>query len=224
MRDWLESALADCVISEEAEALLLGRGATREIIQQWGIKVFECPAEPCPDSKYHKKFGAHFDMFEGRILFPLRSPRGALLGFDSRSVGRKNEIRFLLPESQWNPVWINMPMAMELIYAGRPIVVVEGRYDVFAMLRIVKTNPVLGSGPAHLAWKLMDFLERWGNEVWIAFDQDDPGRKGTQDAVKSLGFRGVECRDLPYGRWKDDPGAIWDRGGDATLKEAFPYF
>lgn len=224
MKEWLENALADCVLTEDAEDYLLGRGATRDLLERWGVKVFECPSEPCPDERFHEKLGTHFDLFEDRVIYPLRSPRGALLGFDSRSLDRKNEVRFMLPESQWHPVWINMPDAMEKVYAGHPVVVVEGRYDVFAMLRIVKHQAVLGSGPAHLNWRQLEFLRRWCSEVWIAYDRDPAGAKGTESALKDLGFRGVQCRELPYGRTGDDPGLIWDRGGDAALREAFPYF
>lgn len=224
MREWIENALSDCVVSEEAEAYLLGRGATREIIEQWGIKVFECPAQECPDERYHEKLGTHFDIFEGRVIYPLRSLRGTLLGFDSRSLGHKNEIRFMLPESHWHAVWINMPGAMEKIYQRRRVVVVEGRYDVFAMLRIVKEEAVLGSGPAHLNWRQLEFLRRWGVEVWIVYDRDPAGMKGTEDGLKDLRYRGVECRELPYGRKGDDPGLIWDNGGEPALRGVFPYF
>ena len=130
----------------------------------------------------------------------------------------------MFPESYWQPVWINMPGAMEKVYERRRIIIVEGRYDVWAMLKIVKTDAVLGSGPAHLNWRQLEWLRRWNVETWLAFDQDDTGRKGTQDALRDLARRGVKCRELPYGRTGDDPGLIWDKGGESALLDAFPYF
>jgi DNA primase len=224
MKAWFEAALGACDIYDDAVDELMGRGATRDLIKQWNIKSFEPPIEPCPDESLHERFGPHFEVMEGRTIFPLYSPRGQLLGFDSRAIGRKNEVRLMLPESHWQPVWINMPGAMDKIFQRRIVVVVEGRYDVFAMLQIVKKEVVLGSGPAHLNWRQLEFLRRWNVEVWVVFDQDPTGRKGTEQALKDLRARGVECREIPYGRSGDDPGGIWDRGGVPALQGEFPYF
>ena len=99
MREWLENALAQSELTEEARYYLLGRGATDEVIRSWNLKCFEPPAEPCPQQSLHKHYGAHFERVEGKIIFPLYSPGGKLLGFDSRSVEQKDLLRVLLPDA-----------------------------------------------------------------------------------------------------------------------------
>lgn len=219
-----------CSLPEDAYEYLMGRGATPEVIETWGLKVWEPPPASCPQENLHKPYGAHFERFENKIIYPLYSPKGVFLGFDSRSMDAKDDVRFLLPESRWNPVWIGMPGAMERIYAGADVVLVEGRFDVFAMLQIVKDRAVLGSGPAHLSWNQAEFLARWCTRsdafrpphVYIAFDNDATGHSGSDATLKVLDRRKVDASRLRYGRDQDDPGLIWDQGGVEHLHATFP--
>jgi DNA primase len=222
---WLAAALELCALSEDDRDYVMGRGATAEVIDQWGLKTFEPPPEPCPDQSLHHHYGPNFDRFEGKIIYPLFSPRGRLLGFDSRTRYRKDDDRYLLMEARWNPVWIGMPGAMQAIWAGRDIIVVEGRFDVWAMLHATtRGQAVLGSGPAHLSYKQAQFLRRWARgDVYMAYDNDDAGKRGTADAIKNLSFGRVSCIELRYGRSGDDPGELWDRGGTVGVREAFPH-
>ena len=235
--EWLQTALADCPMTEEVRDYLLGRGATDRVIEEWGIKVWDPPLSPCPDERLHKHYGEYFERFEGKTIYPLCSPKGRFLGFDSRHIDHKDDVRYLLPESRWNPVWIGMPSAMEKIWRGRDVIVVEGRFDVFAMLQLVESRgidkAVLGSGPAHLSWKQVEFLRRFcarvevvdkkrPPHVFMAYDNDPTGKKGTADALKHLDMRKVECSHLKYGVPNDDPGGIWDGGGVKRLQETFP--
>jgi DNA primase len=222
MREWLENALAQSELTEEARYYLLGRGATDEVIRSWNLKCFEPPAEPCPQQSLHKHYGAHFERVEGKILFPLYSPGGKLLGFDSRSVEQKDLLRVLLPDAHWNAVWIGMPSAMQGIWDRKTLYVVEGVFDVFALHHAIGDDAVvMGSGPARLSHKQIEFCRRWASEVGIVYDRDDTGRRGTQLALKNLRYNGVECREIPY-RGKD-PGDIWDQGGAEKVRENFPH-
>lgn len=164
-------------------------------------------------------------MFDGRVVCPLWSPRGELLGFDSRHLDSKDELRFLLPNVHWVPVWINMPFAMQRIWDGADIVLVEGRYDVFAMLHAADNAAVLGSGPAHLSRAQLDFLCRWvKGRIYVLYDQDAAGRRGTARVLGQLGKAGKPCAEVRYGRWGEDLGSLWDRGGAALLRSTFPQF
>jgi DNA primase len=222
LNKWLEEALAASKLSEEARYYLLGRGASPEIVDTWGFTCFEPPVEPCPDTSL-SQFGPHWEVFEGKLICPLYSPRGKLLGFDSRTVHQKDLIRFLLPEANWTATWVGMPFAMKGIWENKPIYVVEGIFDVFALHHVVTDGVVLGSGPARLAHKHLEFFHRWATstEVSMVYDQDDSGRRGTQLAIKNLRYLGVSCREIRY-RGKD-PGDIWDHGGSKAVREAFPH-
>lgn len=234
---WLQDALGMCVLTEEARDYLMGRGATPRVIEEWGIKVWEPPLTPCPDASIHEYYGTHFERFEGKVIYPLFSPKGRFLGFDSRRIDAKDDVRYLLPESRWNPVWVGMPAAMEKIWRGADVVIVEGRFDVYAMHQLIEARHssvvALGSGPAHLSWKQVEFLKRWCSavdvpdrkrppHVYMGYDNDDAGNKGSTDAIKHLSYGGVQSSRLRYGKPGDDPGAVWDQGGVEHLCKEFP--
>jgi DNA primase len=221
MRAWLERALESSQLSEEARYYLLGRGATADIIEKWGFKCFDPPEESCPQTSLHRHYGEFFERVEGKVIYPLHSPRGKLLGFDSRMVHEKDNLRFLLGDANWSPTWVGMPEGMAGIWDHQTVYVVEGIFDVFALKHIIKDGVVLGSGPARLSHKQIEFLRRWRPDVAIVYDNDDTGKRGTELALKNLRYHGVSCRKIPY-RGKD-PGDIWDKGGEEALREAFPY-
>jgi len=223
VREWLEQAFKESGLSSEAEDYVRARGATAKIVETWGINTFDPPVEPCPDHSYHRPYGPSFERFAGKVIYPLYSPRGVLLGFDSRSVGKKDLLRVLLPEAHWTPTWIGMPDAMQGIWDGKPIYVAEGIFDVWALLRVVENGVVLGSGPARLSQKQLEFLIRWAtkSDVGMVYDRDETGRRGTASALKSLRYHQISSRDIPYSG--KDPGEAWDRGGTARVREVFPY-
>jgi DNA primase len=220
----LEAVLDECTLAEDAIDYLMGRGATLDTIQRWGIRSFECPATTCPDPALARHYGPHFETFRDKVVYPLRSGRGTLLGMDSRTVGRKDELRFLLPESAWQAVWIGLPDAMQGVWEGKDVLIVEGRYDVLAMKHVFM-GPVLGSGPANLSWKQLEWLRRWiTGRIYLAYDRDATGRRGTDKALKQLAHIDKKCSEVIYGKPGDDPGQIYDRGGAAALRAEFPYF
>jgi DNA primase len=222
VKTWLEKALDQSSLSEDGRDYLWGRGADDATIKEWGIVNFVCPLDPCPDENLHRAYGPHFERFEDKAIYPLTTPSGSLLGFDSITVGEKDHVRFLLPESKWNPVWIGIQRGMPQIYEGSDLIVVEGRFDVFALYHIAPDKAVLGSGPAHLSRHQYEFLKRWAKgDVIMAYDNDAPGRKGTAESLKRLRSCGVKCREASYGNPGEDPGSIWDRGGIKALQQAF---
>lgn len=223
MREWVEDALAQCVLSEEARGYLLARGAKPETIDSWGITTWTPPSEPAPDEEFRKRLGEHGEVFNDRIIIPLRSPRGVLLGWDSRSIGEKAVLRWLIGDRPWCVCWVGLQVAMDKIWEGCDPWIVEGAFDVFALQHALPDEPVLGAGPARLVYSQVEFLRRFCKHVNLVFDRDTAGRKGSQKALADLQDRGVSCREIAYGRADDDPGKIWDRGGAEAMRREFPY-
>lgn len=114
-----------------------------------------------------------------------------------------------------------MPAGMAPIWAGRPVVVVEGFFDVAALLQILTNVVVLGSGPAQLSRTQLDFLIRFRPEVHMVYDMDKAGRRGAEQAYKALQRAGISCYAHTYGQEGDDPGLIWKNGGRDLLRKTF---
>jgi DNA primase len=194
-----------------------------EVIQSWQMVTFTPPRELAPDPLFRERYGPHGEFFKDRVLIPLWSPRGTLLGFDSRAIGdTKRASRFMIGDRPWAVCWIGVKSAMSKIWQGKDPWIVEGAFDVFALMHAIDA-PVLGAGPARLVQGQLEFLRRFSKFVNLAFDRDATGRKGTHAALKDLARLEVSCRDVPYGKTDDDPGAIWLRGGAPGMCAAFPY-
>ncbi len=219
LREWLASALSEMSLTEESHIYLLGRGVRPEALTN--LVVWESPTELCPDPKMRERLGPRWERLEGRILFPLYSPRGTLLGFDSRTPYRKDPYRFLLPDSKCAPVWIGMPEAMPVIWAGGAVVIVEGYFDVCAMHHVLIDKVPLGSGPAQLSHDQIAFLQRFRPETHLVYDMDKAGLRGAEQAYRVLQKSGVSCYVHRYGQEGDDPGLIWQRGGRDLLQQTF---
>jgi len=223
MREWIEDVLAQCSLDDDCLGYLLSRGATMNVIEDWGMTTFMPPTVEAPDAMFKERYGKHGEFFEGRAVIPLWSPRGTLLGFDSRAIGdTKKASRYMIGDRPWAVCWIGAKTAMRKIWEGKDPWVVEGAFDVFALMHALDA-PVLGAGPARLVWGQLEFLRRFCKFVNLAFDRDATGRKGTEQAMKDLARINVGCRDIPYGKPGDDPGAIWLRGGANGMRGAFPY-
>lgn len=232
---WLKDVLDRCALTQNVEGYLLSRGAKSEFLQTEGIITWCCPSEPIPDATFRRRYGDHGEKLDGYLICQAWSPRGRLIGFEGRSIHEKRIVDFRLPEAAWNPFWLGLKSAMPKIWAGGDVWVVEGLFDLCPLQWVMPSDDaVIASVRAHLSHNHVEFLRRfcrgWVNMV---YDQDETGRKATHGYVdKTTGKRrwgaiqvlervGLKCRDKPYIGGKD-PGEIWDKGGAAAVRDAFP--
>lgn len=231
---WLRDAFKELTLTEEIEGYLLSRGGREETIKGMKLRTWGEISFDSPDPVFVYRYGERGEELVGHLVIPLYSPRGALIGIQTRDVARKGISRYLLPEAIWNPIWIGLKWAMARIWAGGTIWIVEGLFDLFALEWIIpEGDVVISSIRAKLTRRQIQCLKRWGNYVNMVFDKDEAGKKGIHGyvddtgreiwgALRSLTYENVACREIRYrGSSKDDPGQIWDRGGVEALREAF---
>lgn len=229
---WLADALSDCTLTTEVENYLLGRGAKEETIESEGIVTWKALTTKAPDENFRRWYGTYGERIAGYVVCPAWSPRGTLLGFEARSIHEKRIADFRLPEAKWNPFWLGLRAGMPRIWDGGDVWVVEGLFDKFALeWAVPNTDAVLASVRAHLTREHVEFLRRYcKGTVHMVYDNDKTGRDATYGCVDDAGKRvfgalerltqvGLSCRDVPYSG--KDPGAVWDRGGAAAVRDAF---
>ena len=198
---------------------------------------------PAPSGPFHWRHGPQgnggnpkMTPLTDTLIIPLYSPRGGLIGLESRGIEEKKLTRFLLPSAQWNPVFIGLPLGMERIRAGGTIWIVEGVFDLGPLqLAVAETDVVLSSLRARLTDQHVEFLRRHARGgVHMVYDNDETGQRGTHDwhddngklrwgALTRLSYAGVECRAIPYAGGKD-PGEIWEQTGTEGLRKALRIF
>lgn len=238
MREWLDAALVEASghLSEEAAHYAMGRGLKESLIREMGMGLWEGPSEPAPDPVFRKRFGARGEKLSGMITTPIYNPRGRLLGVEFRAFeGPKRVSQFLLPEAKWNPVFIGMPMAMDRIWNGGDIWIVEGLFDLAALHWVApERDAILATLRARLSFAHVQFLARFASGmVNMVYDQDETGQKAVDGwvdptgkerwgALRSLERVQVPCRKISF-RGGKDPGEIWDKLGADGVRATFQH-
>ena len=73
-------------------------------------------------------FGDNGFKIRGQLVIPIRSPRGALLGFEARSEkedGSKRVLQYGTNNAQWNPYFLGAEKAFKTLWEGGDLWVVE---------------------------------------------------------------------------------------------------
>ncbi len=153
--------------------------------------------------------GKRYDRFRDRILFPILSNRGAVIGFGGRVLG-DGEPKYL--NSPETPVFekgrelYGIVQAREAIRAAGRALVVEGYMDVISLAQhgVGYAVATLGTATTHAH---VSRLLRLADEVVFCFDGDAAGRKAAWRALEvslplALDHKPIRFLFLPQG---DDP-------------------
>ena len=131
--------------------------------------------------------GGFYDRFRDRIMFPIRDPRGRVIGFGGRVLDDETPKYLNSPET---PIYSKGRELYGLYQARhankdlKRIYVVEGYMDVIALAQYGIKNAVASLGTAATS----DHLERLFRatpEVVFCFDGDNAGRKAAWRAMET---------------------------------------
>lgn len=136
--------------------------------------------------KRSEKTGNLFDLFRGRLMFPIFDSFGNIIAFGGRSLG--NEM----------PKYINSPDSLVYnkqnhLYAlnfakkeqSKQLIVVEGYMDAIAMHKAGFRNTVAALGTSFTDSQLK-LCARYCEEVVFFFDADGAGQKAAIRAIKMM--------------------------------------
>lgn len=129
--------------------------------------------------------GRRYDRFRERIMFPIRNPRGNLVGFGGRIIG-KGEPKYLnSPETQL----FSKGRELYGLWEGRAgirsegyVLVVEGYMDVVGLAQAGLENAVATLGTSTTPEHVQKLL-RASNRIVFSFDGDNAGRKAAWRAL-----------------------------------------
>ncbi|MDG1999200.1 MAG: DNA primase [Amylibacter sp.] len=198
------------------------RGALFQNLTGRGIKVEELDeAGLCvkPDDG-----GTPFDRFRGRIIFPIRDPRGRCIAFGGRAMDPNARAKYL--NSPETPLFdkgrslYNHGPAREAAGKAQSLIVAEGYMDVIALAQAGFNHAVAPLGTA-ITENQLQLLWRMSPEPMIALDGDKAGIRAARrliDLALPLMEAGKSLRFviMPEGQDPDDvvkasgPQAIQD--------------
>jgi DNA primase len=192
-------------------AYLQERGFTKEAVKAFGIGVAPpgwdaltlsaTEAGFKPDvleavglAKARAGGGGHYDVFRDRLMFPILSPIGKVLGFGGRILPDTptasddyTPAKYInTPETEVyhkGRVLYGMKQAKRAIRTEREAIVVEGYADVVSLWQAGVQNVVAASGTA-LTESQMESLKRMGvNQLALVMDTDVAGKNSAIKAI-----------------------------------------
>ncbi len=143
----------------------------------------EAQAGPRTDGPGRRRY----DRFRDRIMFPIRNPRGQVIGFGGRVLG-KGEPKYL--NSPETPVFskgrelYGLFEGREAIRANDCVIVVEGYMDVVMLAQHGVGFAVATLGTATTAQHVQKLL-RTADRLVFAFDGDAAGRRAAWRALEA---------------------------------------
>ena len=198
------------------------RGALFQNLTGRGIKVEELDeAGLCvkPDDG-----GTPFDRFRGRIIFPIRDPRGRCIAFGGRAMDPNARAKYL--NSPETPLFdkgrslYNHGPAREAAGKAQSLIVAEGYMDVIALAQAGFNHAVAPLGTA-ITENQLQLLWRMSPEPMIALDGDGAGIRAARrliDLALPLMETGKSLRFviMPEGQ---DPDDVVKASGPQAIQE-----
>ncbi|HEY3635238.1 MAG TPA: DNA primase [Caldimonas sp.] len=156
------------------------------LLEESGLVIFHAD-EPSPGDDADAPAGKRYDRFRDRIMFPIRSVQGPVIGFGGRVLDRGEPKYLNSPET---PVFSKGHELYGLFEARTAIrqrgyaLVVEGYMDVVALAQAGFENAVATLGTACTAEHVQK-LVRFTDSVVFSFDGDAAGRRAAGRALEA---------------------------------------
>lgn len=165
--------------------------------------------------------GESYDRFRGRLMIPIRDPRGRVIGFGGRILGAGEPKYLNSPQTilfDKGRTLYNLDRAAPASRTAKRLIVVEGYMDVIALDRAGIAEVVAPNGTA-LTEGQLERLWRLDPSPILCFDGDSAGKKAAiRAATRALPLlrpdRTLRFVELPGGQ---DPDDLIREGG----REAF---
>lgn len=186
--------------SEAAVAYLKGRGLTGQTAARFALGFAPDAWQPLraafddyDDARLAEAGlvisdeGKRYDRFRGRVMFPIRNPRGQVIGFGARIMG-SGEPKYL--NSPETPVFhkgqelYGLFEGRDAIRQAQRAIVVEGYMDVLQLSQAGFGEAVAALGTA-ITGAHVSALLRLTDHVVFAFDGDAAGRKAARRALEA---------------------------------------
>ena len=188
----------------------------RRLGQKHGEKKLEMVGLVMP----RKEKSGYYDRFRNRLIIPIHSETGALVGFGGRSLDGSEPKYLNSPESEIfnkSRLLYNLHRSKDAMRRHDRAILVEGYFDAIAIDHagipgvVASMGTSLTSGQASL-------LRRFTRRVVIAYDGDDAGRNATLRAAPVLLAAGLHVEALDLAGEKDPDTLIEKRGVDGFLE------
>ncbi|MDD2585843.1 MAG: DNA primase [Syntrophomonadaceae bacterium] len=149
-----------------------------------------------------------FDLLRNRIIFPIHSSRGDIIGFGGRVMGDSLPKYLNTPETEIYSKRKNLYglfQARDTIRLMNEVILVEGYMDCIKLHQGDIKNCVASLGTAFTSEQAL-LLQRYTEKVVILYDGDEAGQRETVRAIDIMAQYGlkIDVVTLPGGKDPDD--------------------
>jgi DNA primase len=133
--------------------------------------------------------GQYYDLFSERIIFPITSPTGHVVGFSGRTINSKEKVKYInSPETvvfKKGLLLYHYYEALQEIRRTKSITLYEGFFDVISAYAAGLKNGVATMGTA-LTKEQARLIKQATNAIVIAYDGDKAGLNAIDKALPIL--------------------------------------
>ena len=187
----------DC---DRASQYLEQRGLSKDVVERFGIgfapaeRDFLWQAASTQDRAslvkarlISDRYDSPYELFQGRLMFPIRNPRGRVVAFGGRTLGDDKAKYINSPESEVFHKSHEIYGLYEAMQANRnleQLLIVEGYMDVVSLAQFGIDYAVATLGTATNADSLGQLLSRCQSLVFC-FDGDSAGLQAARKAMEN---------------------------------------
>lgn len=186
----------------------LKAGYKKEFLEKTGLSI--------------NKENSLFDRFSGRVLFPIHSLSGKVIGFGGRTLRTdKNVAKYLnSPESEIyhkSRILYGIFQARKAIEQADKCFLVEGYTDVLSMHQSGIENAVASSGTS-LTPDQIRLIKRFTANVTVLYDGDDAGIKASLRGIDLILEEGLNVKVVLLPN-KEDPDSFSKKVNSADFQK-----
>ena len=163
-----------------------------------------------------------YDIYHNRIMFPLYSLNGQVIGYNGRVYNGEKENKYI--NSKETPIFkkrellYNYHRAKDECRIKKRVFIVEGPMDVIRCYTVGVKNVVAALGTAFGHEQAM-LIRKLASEVVLMYDGDDAGLKGTKITIEELEKLGIEPKIVRLEDNMDPDEYILTKGKDVFLNK-----
>lgn len=191
------------VYGKKAIDYLKNRNITDDIIEEFkiGLSLNDNSVSKLLESKKYQKEemvdiglcgikdNFTYDIFRGRIMFPLEDDNGRIVGFSGRIYDSSSDNKYVNSKEsvifKKGKLLYNYKRALAYAREKDYVIVVEGFMDVIRLYTIGIKNVVATMGTAITSYHAK-LIRRLSKNIILCFDGDKAGAKATKSALKEL--------------------------------------
>lgn len=190
------------------------------ILRRLGQKHGEGRLEKAGLVTPRKEKNGFYDRFRNRLIIPIHSDTGALVGFGGRSLDGSEPKYLNSPESELfnkSRLLYNLHRSKDAMRRYDRAILVEGYFDAIA-IDFAGVPGVIASMGTSLTAGQASLMRRFTRNVVIAYDGDAAGRNATLRAAQVLLAAGLNVSTLDLQGEKDPDSLVQKRGVDGFLE------